>query len=235
VLLAAAALPLHAANTVTLYQNAYSYPVGIAGGDSGGEFTAVTSPQAFLGNYAPQATVNPGSGLGFETFCVQVNVQFNPGQTYNYSLSQNMQLNSANQPVTLGAAYLYNLFATANPLLGYNYTDPATRLADAGLLQSAIWDLEGGQSWSGDPFNPATNPYYQLALSHLGGLSAADSPSGGAYGVDFLALTDNNGGPAQNQLVYVGGSVPDGGSTAMFLAAGFGGLTLVNRRRSRKS
>ncbi len=218
------------AQTVTLYQDSYSYPVGTAGGNSGGEFNAITSPGSFTGNYAPQATLNIGNGLGFETFCVQVDVQFNPTQTYNYGLSQNMQLDSANQSLTMGAAYLYSLFATANPVLGYDYVDPSTRLADAGLLQSALWDLEGGQSWSGDPFNPATNPYYQLALSELGGLANADAASGGAYGVDILTLTDNNGNPAQNQLVYVGSAVPDGGSTFLLLGLGICGLVAARLR-----
>ncbi len=49
----------------------------------GGEFTAYTSPQSFLGDYAAVSQV----GGGFETFCVQTAVDFSPGTTYNYSLS----------------------------------------------------------------------------------------------------------------------------------------------------
>ncbi len=217
------------ADTITLYQDAYSYPVGTAGGSSGGEFNAITAPTSYLGNgYTAQTAFNIGYGAGFETFCMQVAVEFNPTQTYNYTLGQSMMLGNSVQPLTQGAAYLYYLFATGNPLLGYDYVNPANRLADAGLLQAAIWDLEGGQGWSGDPFNPSTNPYYLLALSNFGGLAGADAPSNGSFGVDVMLLTDANGAPAQDQLVLVG--VPDGGTTVMLLGLGFGGLALAGRR-----
>jgi hypothetical protein len=145
---------------------------GHRGGNSGGEFTAVTSPGTFTGNYTSESALNFGNGLGFEAFCAQVDVQFNTAQTYNYTLSQSMPLNNTTQPLTMGAAYLYSLFATGNASLGYDYVDPTTRFTDAGLLQPALWELEGGQTRSGDPFSPS-NPYYTLALSEFGGLALA--------------------------------------------------------------
>lgn len=223
------------ANSIVLYQDNYSYPVGTAGGSSGGEFNAVTSPTSFVGNgYTSQTAFDIGYGTGFETFCVQVAVEFNVTQTYNYTLGQSIQLGNSSQPLTLGAAYLYYLFATGNSSLGYDYVNTANRLADAGLLQSAIWDLEGGQSWAGDPFDPTTNPYYQLAVSTFG--ANVTSPSGGSYGVDVMELTDANGNPAQDQLVLVGSpSVPDGGSTVLLMGLGFAGLALAGFRLGKAS
>jgi len=217
--------PALRADTITLYQDAYSYPNPI--GNSGGEFNAITSPTSYTGNYSPETALNVGYGLGFETFCVQVGIEFNVGQTYNYTLSQNMALNAYTPgtiPLNLGTAYLYYLFATGSPLLGYDFTDPSTRYTDAGLFQSAIWYLEGGQTSSLDPFSPS-NPYYLLATSAFG--TNVMAPSDGAYGVSFMVLTDANGNIAQNQLVYTGTSVPDGGSTILLLGFGFAGLAAI--------
>ena len=59
------------ANTVSLYSSAFSYSVG-------GEFTAVTTPSLFNGNYAASTLVSTSTGVGFETFCVQTAVEFTP-------------------------------------------------------------------------------------------------------------------------------------------------------------
>src|SRR5581483_1892629 len=129
------------ANSIVLTQNPYSYSVG-------GEFSAHVTGDNFVQNYAPAATYNGD----FETFCVEVAVDFNPGQTYTYSLSQ---FDSQGRALTLGAAYLYYEFATGqlstlafdSSASGYDYTDTATRNQDAGLLEAAFWALQGGQSY----------------------------------------------------------------------------------------
>src|SRR5271170_4936028 len=66
------------ANQITLTQNAdYST-------DDGGEFTAVTTGQDFLGDgYVASTEVNGG----FETFCVESSVYFYQNTSYNYTLS----------------------------------------------------------------------------------------------------------------------------------------------------
>ena len=113
------------AGSITLYQNSYSF-------SDGGEFTAKTSPDNFLSNYAPTAILNGG----FETFCVQSNVYFYPGATYSYVLTNT---ESTGQKLTLGAAFLYDEFATGK-LTGYDYSnsDPSnTRQTDNGELQLA--------------------------------------------------------------------------------------------------
>jgi len=230
--LAAATAPQLMADTVVLYQDAYSAPNG-AGSASGGEFSAITLPTSYLADYSPLALFNAGGGFGFDTFCVEVGVDFYPGVTYGYTLGQS--LSSPAIPLTEGAAYLYYEFATGK--LNYDYLNtPASgpggtdRIQDAGLLQAAIWEFEGGQIWSGDPFTTG-NYYYQLALGEFGGsLAAADAASAGAYGVDVLQLWNPPGSdvPAQDQLVYV--PVPDGGSTVLMLGMGFSLLSLVGLR-----
>jgi len=131
--------------TATLYQGAYSYDVG-------GEFTAVTAPNLASG-YASGLVLTPTvKGLtGFQTFCIQTAVDFTPGTTYNYSTS----LASVGSPDAFalkeGTAWLYGEFATGNLGSYYNYANTGTgpsRLVDAGLLQAAIWALQGGQAYS---------------------------------------------------------------------------------------
>ena len=154
------------ANTVTLTQGTYSY-------SDGGEFTAVTSPGAFVGNGYVAATKN-SAGTGFQTFCMESQVYFSPGTVYSYTLGQMSQPLTgggigSNLPLSTGAAYLYYQFATGN-LTGYDYNtantpgDQAARKADAGALQAAIWLLQGGQVVSGFPLG--NNSYYDLAVAN---------------------------------------------------------------------
>jgi VPDSG-CTERM motif len=196
------------ANSVVLTQNAYSYDVS-------GEFNATTT-QSFLQNYSPSAIV----GTGFETFCIETMVDFNPGQTYTYDVST---VDSRGVGLSLGTAYLYDQFAKGT-LGNYDYTDTATRNADAGALQAAIWWFQGQQTFPGYP-NPTNNVYYQEALTALGGANNADSPSGGRYGVEVFQMWDGST-PAQNQLVVV----PDTGATTSLFAMGLGGLAVLRRR-----
>lgn len=194
------------ANAVVLTQPPYSYDVG-------GEFNAVTSPDNFLPNYSPQAIV----GNGFQTFCVETRVDFYPTATYSYTLSDVAVGDPVTGPVDLskGAAFLYYQFAKGI-LPGYDYTDPDTRKADAGELQSALWWFQGGQTYGGYP-DPITDPFYIYAVDTLG-LQNADAPNNGAYGVDVLQMWSGDLQPAQNQLVLV----PDNTSTLLLLGAGLG-------------
>jgi hypothetical protein len=206
---------LTSAQTVTLTQNsAYSY-------SDGGAFNAVTSG-AFAQNYAPSAT----QGGGFQTFCIESTVTFAPNTTYYYDLAQQ---DSTGRPLTLGAAYLYYDFATGQ-LAGY--TDTPT---EAGLLQAAIWELQGGQSLSGFP-SYATDPFYGLATNAFGGAAGAAAAANGAYNVDVLQLWDSPTSQIagtddhQNQLVYLGASVPDTASTGLLFGLAGVSLVLISRR-----
>jgi hypothetical protein len=202
------------ANTIVLTQNSnYSY------GD-GGEFTAVTTGQSFLGNgYAVSTLVNGG----FQTFCVQNLVDFNPGVTYNYTTGNATGSNGTEGGISLseGAAYLYYEFATGN-LSGYNYTPGSGRVTTAGQLQAAIWYFMGeGLA----PGFTTSDQFITLADNNLADPFAAN---GSLYGVEILQLTTPGSNPSianQNQLVLM--PVTDGGMTAAMLGMGLVGMFLI--------
>jgi hypothetical protein len=235
-----AAATMVKANSVILYQDAFSAPAGGFPAGSmvtGGEFEANTSPQSFLAAYSPLVQI----GGGFTTFCASVNDNFYTTLPYTYGLSQ--MDNDPNVPLTMGAAYLYSLFGKG--LLNYDYLNigagpgGTTRVQDAGLLQAALWQFLGGQSWPGDPFDPTTNPYYLQAIAHLG--AGAYNPSAGSFDVSIMNLTvpigsggydgptgfEPEGSIAQAQMVLV---APDGGSTVLMLGGAMTVLALVGAR-----
>lgn len=204
------------ANSVVLTQGSYSYDVG-------GEFTATTS-QSFLNNYVPSTIVNGG----FETFCIETTVNFTPGSTYSYNLSNT---DSLGRQLTEGAAFLYYEFAKGT-LTGYVYNNIAQRQADAGLLQAAIWWLQGNQTYNDGSYqipNTSNNPFYALAINTLGSINATNA-NNGQYCVDVLQMWDGTS-PAQNQLVLV----PDAGMTSGLLGMGLVGMFLVQSRRCKSS
>jgi hypothetical protein len=165
---------------------------------------------------------------GFETFCIETTVDFTPGSTYSYNLSNT---DSQGRQLTEGAAFLYYKFAKGT-LTGYVYNNGAQRQTDAGLLQAAIWWLQGNQTYSDGNYqipNTSNNPFYALAVNTLGSINATNA-NNGKYGVDVLQMWDGRT-PAQNQLVLV----PDGGLTAGLLGMGLVGMFLVQSRRRKSS
>src|SRR5262245_36341460 len=77
---------------------------------AGGEFTAlVTGGPNYAGNYSSSAQATVGGQTGFETFCVEIDVAFSPGSTYNTSVGNTIM--PGGFPITLGTAYLYSQFA----------------------------------------------------------------------------------------------------------------------------
>ena len=200
--------------------------------DVGGEFTAyVTSGPQFVQNYSPLATASGG----FDTFCIEVEVDFNPGSSFNFALNPSQSADGTT--LSKGAAYLYYEFATGQ-LSGYNYANPSAVVPSLGYsddaeLQAAIWWFQGNQQY-GDGAYPvgANNYYYQLALSNLGLNSiTAETPENGQFGVEALVLTNPDGSPAQNQLVYVG--IPDKSGTWAMLLLGLAGLAAFARAADR--
>jgi len=233
--------------TLQLYQGQYSYDVG-------GEFTAVSSP-SLLGPYegitGTPAVQTANGSQGFQTFCVQTAVDFNPGNTYTYVAASLTTVGSPqnNLPLTAGVAWLYGEFAQGK-LNGYDFntgndpTDAAARKADAGLLQAAIWGLMGEAEYNDGAYTTPTtanNVFYKDALNYFGSLSAADasvtSSDYGLYDVGILNLSDSSGS-AQNQLVWLGGGTgydnqepaPDGGTTLALLGLSLAGLAVFSRR-----
>jgi hypothetical protein len=193
---------------------------GVYPGLGGGEFTAYTTGQSFVQNYNGGATYDGG----FETFCLETGVDFTPGSTYYYSLG--VSPNAYTQPLsgggtgsglalTAGAAWLYQEFATGGlSSFGYSYTYGTTREQDDNLLQAAIWELQGGQTYSGYPSGP--NQFYNDAINALGSGAATNSYTGTSVEVLQLWSNSNGTGAAQNQLVYV----PDVAETAGLLGIG---------------
>jgi len=212
-------VPATRANSIVLNQNSYSY-------QDGGEFTAITS-QNFLGNYVSGVTAING---GFETFCVEASVTFNPGVTYSYNLSGS---DSQGRALTAGAALLYYEFGTGS-LTPFHYSG-ASRSSDAGQLQSALWMLQGNQSGGAAfPNGGIGNPFYNWALGQLGGATNAFAANNGLYPVEILQLWDDAGKDHQNQLVLDTTSqsqrVPDAGATLGMLALGLAGLLIAASR-----
>jgi hypothetical protein len=237
-LLAAGAMsPAVMAQTVDLFYGPYAYDVG-------GEFTAVTDPNLYNANYASSALVtvtdpyNNQQVQGFETFCVQTEVDFTPYNwgnptPYNIGTSLSSVGTPDNFPLSEGTAWLYSQFATGQ-LQGYDYTDATTRTTDAGILQSAIWALQGNQSYGGYPSGTGDgtsgNPYYNDALNYfLGSISSLTNAatSSDNFGVEILNLTSGSY-PAQNQLVYTidPPPVPDHGATLALLGLSLAALAV---------
>jgi hypothetical protein len=194
------------ANSVILNLDGYTY-------FPGGEFQALTTePGNYLTDYSPKAIV----GGGFETFCIETTVDFNPGQSYTYDFSQ---VDSFDRPLTKGAAFLYEEFARGN-LPGYDYTDQSTRSLDAGEMESALWWLQYGQTYPNFP-DPLTDPYYLFTIGSLG-LANAESPNNNKYPVDVFQMWDGDVA-AQNQLLLV----PDNAPTVLLFGLGLGALAFL--------
>ena len=211
-------------NTVVLDTTSTYYP-----GIGGGEFTAYTKPNTFLGNYAPVATAYNG----FETFCLETGVEFSPGATYYYSLGTITQPVPGNKQqgsglmLSQGTAYLYYQFGKGL-LSDFDYTPGAGRQADDNLLQAAIWYLQGGQTFGGYPVPTVLdNKFYADAINALGG-DVLDAYTGSNVRVLQVWSNPDDSGAAQNQLVLV----PDGGLTVSLLGGALIGLQLLRRKLS---
>ena len=196
----------------------------------GGEFTAVTS-NGIPAGYSSLARFTNANGItGFETFCVEGgtnDVYFTPGVTYTYTTSSQVLGGPQGAlPLTVGTAWLYSQFATGQ-LTGYY--GASNRNALAGQLQNAFWTLENES-------NAAIAGWIQTLLTGQFGASStiADwTAAAGAnnFGVQVMNLwtSSTSNVAAQNQLIYNGRSVPDGGLTILLLGVSFLGLALFKR------
>lgn len=213
--------------TLTLNTNTYSGSYG------GGEFTASNSGLD-LSSYSSLAL--NANQTGFSTFCMEYGEHFSPGSTYSYSLSDRAfggdVAGGGGDPVSLGTAWLYSQFAQGI-LDGYNYTNTAARKASNTQLQLAFWYLEDeivgyfGHDYAVPDFS--LNPFLNAVSAKFGSLSDAKADANGAYGVQILNLTSNNGKTAnQSQLYYH--SVPDAGATLALLGLAFLGLAGFKRK-----
>jgi hypothetical protein len=126
------------ANQITTAPGFGPYQIG-----SGGEFTMITDAgvAAMLGGYSNGVTMNilgyPGS---FQTFCAERNEYITAHTTYDVTLSS-VTVFSA-RPLTIGAAYLYQQFATGQ-LMDYNFTDsPLGSRAGFNAVHGTAFELQ---------------------------------------------------------------------------------------------
>jgi hypothetical protein len=137
----------------------------------------------------PLTGVNPGSS--FETFCIGTQVDYNPGLTYSYEISDTVQpATGVGAPgfVTWGTAWLYSQYRAnllpdgANGAINNGATD---------ALQKLIWVLQE-QSLSGVNFSADPSVYADLSSAVAAAAAAAgvsdSSDANGAFGVYALNM-----------------------------------------------
>jgi len=233
ILLAAIVLAVAPATmaSIVIDQGPWSY-------GNGGEFTVLPTTgdplNGVLGFYDStvkgQHTNNSGSG-GFQTFCIEENEYFTPGQTYTYSLSDMAKFNAfdtshgydplkGGDPLSIGTAWLYNEFTkgTSGALAAiYDFNNTSgLRNADAGQFQIALWALEN------EVAAPTNNIYLNLVTTTLHTNVYADA--NGAYGIKAINVFQN-GVACQDQLVKT--PIP---SAVWLLGSGLVGLIGIRRK-----
>jgi hypothetical protein len=193
---------------------------------SGGEYTVAPDAPiaALLGAYSPFARDYVSRGT-FQTFCVERDEYISPNMTYDVTFNNVTVFTGT--PLSVGAAYLYQQFATGNLQYDYANVPPGSRTTSfnsAYTLQHAIWYYMGQYSYE------SNNPYDQLVNGMFGlGAFAADN---GAHGVQVLNLwvpgqAHDPAHASQDVLIY--NPVPE---PTMFALSGLGlAALLVFRRR----
>ena len=210
---------------------------GYAGSTGGGEFNAVLNPTPSslidLSGYNQSKGTSFADG-SFETFCIESQVEFYPGATYN--VTTDTQVLPETQGVDAHTAWLYAEFASGS-LAGYEYTPGNSRSASADVLQYAIWYFQGeSQPYTNGPLqvDPATNAFILAANAAF----SADANLADQIGANVraLVLTDGNGNFAQDQLIIVPHAqpqqtVPDGGSTVALLGMSLGCIGALSKKK----
>jgi hypothetical protein len=227
---AAALATIASADTVTFGPDNSNYRAGL-----GGEFTVFVNgsdPDNLMDGYIADGTaVTVGTGAnartGFETFCIQYNEHMNFNTTFQYGLSNAAKGPTGTDPISLGTAWLYSLFAT-HQLTGYDYTPGAGRAASAVMLQNAFWYLEDEIAIPSNAYT--SNIFLADAIAKFGTFSGAHADANGAFGVEVLNLGSSQGNwDAQDQLVWPA-PVPDTTATFGLVALALAGLVGFRRR-----
>src|ERR1700744_1927647 len=133
-----AAPHLFASMSVTLLDNTSTYSHGVGGefravGNSGldavVDWAAYTSQTSgTISHSTDGSSQGYSSGLNgdayFQTFCIEYNESFTPGNTYSVGISETLNANGTGSAVTLGTAWLYSQFAagTLNNYSSYGTT-----------------------------------------------------------------------------------------------------------------
>ena len=185
--------------------------------------------------------------MTFQTFCIEVQNEFNPGESYGYNLGQTTHDDpSGASPLKLGTAWLFNAwnsggFGGTRVNGQYNLSSAA-----AGELQAALWYFQSQNASAensafatygyGTPGNGANeDAFTQDALTALGGSqvlkTGAYAASGGAYGMSVieeynLGLIPGDTTTGQDWLYQA----PDGGMTVALLGGALVGLQVLRRK-----
>lgn len=184
---------------------------------SGGEFNmapVIGSGPAPSG-YDADVLVNNSQGkLGFETFCVDINLPISVPGTYEIG---------AREAVPNAVAYLYSEFSKGT-LATYDYTPGAARAGDARDLQKAIWYLLGQMPLTELNLNAQ-------AFANMGATAPEADYEVWKLPLSQIAPTGALGRPVQPMLfidhIPTG---PDGGLTVMLLGLALTGLGWFSRR-----
>lgn len=219
----------------------------------GGEFTAILSGNNSLStyvldNYSSKAKATVNGQQGIETFCVEMNQTFNPGNSYTATIGPGIVNGSGSSPLTVGVAWLYMEFATGGLAnYGYNYTTGTGRETTADELQDAIWYLQnditakGNGDTSTKLYSFTTkDPFVTLVESMFGAdATESDVTYGNNFGVQVLTLSTTQGCPpgttvyAQDQLIYC--PVPEPATIAagalLLIPLGLSGLRALRKTR----
>lgn len=197
--------PVLAGPKVEVYYGTATYPYRTG---NGGEFTAkLTTGWTYdvLSLYADDTKDQAGYTNSFQTFCIESNEYLKTdGYEYNVTLNDSAVLGGSGggnpDPLSVGTAYLYELFAkgTLDTLTSYIYdeTSGTARKDEAGKFQQALWALED------EIPNPSGNEYFDLAVGQFGSIANAKANNAGTYAVKVMNLYGSID-PRQDQLVLV--------------------------------
>jgi len=197
---------------------------------SGGEFTVTPDAgvAAMLGGYSPY-TMNQGGYRGsFQTFCVERNESISASTTYDVTFN-NVTVFSG-KPLTIGAAYLYQEFATGT-LPYYNYADsPAgSRTGSNNTPHGTAFELQRAISYfMGEyPYDP-----YNFYMGAFGVVPLPGNPFGLYTGTQVQILNlwapgqPHDPAHAYQDVLIL--TVPE---PATFALAGLGAVALLAFRR----
>jgi hypothetical protein len=217
------------AGTITLERDKGSN--GYSGDNGGGEMGV----SAFTGGpVVEMGAVAKISGLYFQTFCIERNEFFTPGESYQWTVSGSAhnggvggQTSPGADPVSAATAYLYTQFYFGL-LSNYNYTLGSGRKSSATELQNAIWFLENEISGLG-PSSQA-QLWVSEAREATDGDGYLDNWVGGMGNVRVLTITDASANNKQDQLFMV--PLPPAAFMGLGGLAGLGMIGYLRRRRN---
>lgn len=199
--------------------------------------------------------MNPGFDdlVGFQTFCLEFNEFISLNGIYDAAITDGSIYGGVaggvdpdnggplpkTDPISIGTAYLYTLFATGT-LSDYDYENGDDRADSAEMLQHALWYLEDEISLTKKEkkkniFLTGSSGAITLFGDGTGvGVGGAKANNNGVYNVRVLNLWGSSPSQKQDQLIMVAPAViepvPDGAVTAILLGLAFSGLALLRRK-----